>query len=313
MKFLNQFCLIAVNVVVSFFLSLVAAAAVTAQSVTVEISSQKDNTLFEDQVGGLSNGAGYYFFAGRTSQLSNSIRRGVIAFDIAASIPSGAVIVDAQLTLFMSRVSFGAPAATIELRRLEADWGEGSSDAFGEEGGGALSATNDVTWIHTFFDAGFWTSPGGDFDAPVSSSTVVNSVGFYTFPSTSTMIADVQNWLDTPSGNFGWIILGNETVAGSSRRFSCKEDTLASNRPILSVSYIPLPCCIGNRGDINNDGTDANILDLTYLVDRIFRGGPPAACGVEADVNSDGASSNILDLTYLVDRIFRGGPPPGPC
>jgi hypothetical protein len=72
-------------------------------------------------------------------------------------------------------------------------------------------------------------------------------------------------------------------------------------------------CCGGIRGDVNVDGADANILDLTFLVDRIFRGGPPAPCPEEADVNSDGATSNILDLTYLVDRIFRGGPAPGGC
>ena len=72
-------------------------------------------------------------------------------------------------------------------------------------------------------------------------------------------------------------------------------------------------CCVGNRGDVNGDGTDANILDLTYLVDRIFRGGPSAVCDEEADLNSDGTPSNILDLTFLVDRIFRGGVPAGPC
>ena len=74
-------------------------------------------------------------------------------------------------------------------------------------------------------------------------------------------------------------------------------------------------CCVGIRGDVNNDGAvNPNILDLTYLVDRIFRGGPPADCLDEANVNGDGAvNPNILDLTYLVDRIFRGGPPPGPC
>ena len=72
-------------------------------------------------------------------------------------------------------------------------------------------------------------------------------------------------------------------------------------------------CCITPRGDVNSDGNNANILDLTYLVDRIFRGGPPALCPKEADVNSDGNTSNILDLTFLVDRIFRGGPAPGPC
>lgn len=72
-------------------------------------------------------------------------------------------------------------------------------------------------------------------------------------------------------------------------------------------------CCIGIRGDVNGDGADANILDLTFMVDRIFRGGPPPGCPNEADVNGDGAPGNILDLTYLVDRIFRGGPPPPPC
>ncbi len=72
-------------------------------------------------------------------------------------------------------------------------------------------------------------------------------------------------------------------------------------------------CCIGNRGDANGDGTDANILDLTFMVDRIFRSGPPADCPEESNVNSDQGLFNILDLTYLMDRIFRGGPPAGTC
>lgn len=72
-------------------------------------------------------------------------------------------------------------------------------------------------------------------------------------------------------------------------------------------------CCVGIAGDVNFDGTDANILDLTYLVDRIFRGGTPPACPREADLNSDGNPANIIDLTFLVDRIFRGGSAPGLC
>ena len=74
-------------------------------------------------------------------------------------------------------------------------------------------------------------------------------------------------------------------------------------------------CCIGNRGDVNGDAADANILDLTFVVDFIFRGsGNSGPCISESDVNGDGSlTPNILDLTYLVDRIFRGGPMPGLC
>ncbi|MCH7691593.1 MAG: hypothetical protein IIA17_11195, partial [candidate division Zixibacteria bacterium] len=72
-------------------------------------------------------------------------------------------------------------------------------------------------------------------------------------------------------------------------------------------------CCVGIRGDLNGDGDDANILDLTFAVDRIFRGGGPPGCPIESDANGDGDPLSILDLTFLVDFIFRGGGPPGGC
>jgi Zn-dependent metalloprotease len=76
-------------------------------------------------------------------------------------------------------------------------------------------------------------------------------------------------------------------------------------------------CCVGARGDANGDGDDANILDLTFLVDFIFRSsGDPGACPEEGDMNSDGFEPipNVIDLTFLVDFIFRSsGIPPGPC
>lgn len=72
-------------------------------------------------------------------------------------------------------------------------------------------------------------------------------------------------------------------------------------------------CCIGIRGDLNSDGKDNTVEDLTFMIDRIFRGGVPAACPEEADVNEDGTPSTVLDLTFLIDDIFRGGPSPGGC
>lgn len=63
-------------------------------------------------------------------------------------------------------------------------------------------------------------------------------------------------------------------------------------------------------GDINDDGTPSDVLDLTYLVDWIFRGGPEPPILTSADLNGDGSPGTILDLTYIVDDIFRGGPAP---
>lgn len=69
-----------------------------------------------------------------------------------------------------------------------------------------------------------------------------------------------------------------------------------------------ITCCFQDRGDLNGDGHAGNILDLTHLVDYIFRGsGDAGNCPDEADINNDGASANILDLTTIVDYIFRGG------
>ena len=76
----------------------------------------------------------------------------------------------------------------------------------------------------------------------------------------------------------------------------------------------PAGCCEGNRGDMNgDDNANSDILDLTYIVDLIFRGGSDISCPEEGDINGDGVSGNILDLTFVVDIIFRAGPPPGPC
>ena len=63
------------------------------------------------------------------------------------------------------------------------------------------------------------------------------------------------------------------------------------------------------KGDANSDG-NIDMLDLVYLVDFIFRGGPAPDPLLAGDANCDD-DTNILDLTYFVDYIFRGGPKPG--
>ena len=173
--------------------------------VVVLINPSKDNTLYEDDGGSLSNGGGQHVFVGKTGD--GSLRRGLIAFNVGANLPAGATIHRAALTLNMSLG--GARAETVGLHRVTADWGEGSLDAPGAEGAGTDAAGGDATWLNTFFDMTRWATAGGDFLETESAAVAVGSEATYTWDS-SGMAADVQAWLHNPSSNFGWVLLGNE-------------------------------------------------------------------------------------------------------
>jgi hypothetical protein len=168
----------------------------------INISPTKENTLYEydPTEGDVSNALGNHFFAGETGE--GELRRGVLAFDIAGNVPAGSTILGVTLSLNMSRTGVD-DARNIELHKMLADWGEGTSVAPGEEGTGAPATTNDATWRHRFFDTIFWTTEGGDFSATVSASQSVGPVGVYTW-SSSQMRADVQSWLDDPASN--WVV-----------------------------------------------------------------------------------------------------------
>ena len=82
-------------------------AAASAVTLTATLSPSKDNTLFEELDGALSNGAGPYFFVGSTAQSSNTLRRGLIKFDVTGTVPSFATILSATLHLNMSQTATG--------------------------------------------------------------------------------------------------------------------------------------------------------------------------------------------------------------
>ena len=206
------------------------------EPVVVTLGSSKDNTLYQSATGHLSNGAGQYFFAGKNNR--GEIRRGVIAFEVSDSIPPGSTINSVALTLRMSK-SVRAGTEVVSIHRLLADWGEGSSDASGNEGGGAPSAPGDATWVHRFFDTTNWASQGGDFSGVSSASTSVGGVGNYTWGSTSQMVSDVQGWLDDPASDYGWLLRGNEGVSRTTKRFDTKENGTVASRPVLTVNYTP--------------------------------------------------------------------------
>jgi hypothetical protein len=203
---------------------------------TIALPAAADNTLFEDFFGGYSNGAGDYFFAGRTN--GGDIRRGLIRFDLSA-IPADATINSVSLRLHMSRTVTGGQ--NVGLHRLLASWGEGASNAEAQEGGGIDAAPGDATWVHRFYPSTNWTNAGGDFLTTASATRSVSGVGFYTWASTPQTVADVQAWVSGTLPNDGWLVRCNEAATRTAKRFDSRENFDPTKRPLLTVDFTRIP------------------------------------------------------------------------
>jgi hypothetical protein len=203
----------------------------------------KDNTLFESATGSLSNGQGDYLYVGKTGQNDGlHLRRGLIAFDL-SSIPAGSTINSVTLSMRTFRTSPNPLANTVAIALHAAlrAWGEGASDAdLIGSGAGAPAQAGDATWLHTFFNTSTWTTVGGDFRPAASATTnVSNPVTTYLW-SSGTLAADVQAWVNDPSSNFGWFVLGAENIDQSAIAFNSSENP--ADKPQLTVNFtIPEP------------------------------------------------------------------------
>lgn len=209
--------------------------AVPASGDVVSLVPGRDNTLYEQASGTLSNGAGPSFFAGRTAQATNSIRRGLVWFDVAGAVPAGASITSASLRLSLTATSGGDFA--VGLHRVNASWGEGASNAGDSGGAGAPAQTGDATWRHRVFSGTLWATAGGEFVAAASATIPVGGLGDYTWPSTAAMLANVQGWLDAPGNNHGWLVRGTESSQPTSKKFESRQSSTAELRPLLTIEY----------------------------------------------------------------------------
>jgi hypothetical protein len=179
----------------------------------------------------LSDGAGPHIWVGQTNGGSN--RRALVRFDL-STVPPGSVVVAARLSIVMSK-SISAGRA-VDVRRVTASWGEGTSNALAGGGGDSASAS-DATWRFRFFGGRIpWTALGGDFlpGAP-SASTVINFSGVRWTWSGQGLVADAQHWLAAPAENFGWILIGDETER-SAMRFDSRN---GPDGPVLELDIIP--------------------------------------------------------------------------
>jgi hypothetical protein len=74
--------------------------------------------------------------------------------------------------------------------------------------------------------------------------------------------------------------------------------------PDLSAGRVVSYIC----GDANSD-TKINLLDVSYIINSLYRGGPKPNPIQSADVNHDG-KLNLLDVSYIISFLYRHGPAP---
>jgi hypothetical protein len=160
----------------------------------------------------------------------------VLRFDAGGQLPPDAVIQSATLELY---VQFARLAQVVSVHVLEDDWGEG--DTVGGAPGEPPSPGS-ATWISRFFDTADWAHPGGDFEMEPSAETFVEGL----LPTVETwssprLDSDVRGWVDDPSTDFGWALLGLESEFGSVGVITSRESPTPEDRPRLVIEFIPEP------------------------------------------------------------------------
>lgn len=295
------------------------------------LTANKDNTIFSEDTTSTaekafwpftSDGQGY-LYAGRTGgnydPVNRYYRRALVSFDLSGLSP-GTTIVSAQLKLNLNKMGPGASGTSVEVRRLTETWGEGAS--LNLTGGyGAAAASNDATWSRRFFNTSSWTTAGGTFSGSVSATKPVAG-GVMTWGSTAQLVSDVQNWVNTPSSNAGWILLGSETTDESACRFDSVQQ--GATPPSLVLSYISPPPpspfeswlatyfpanltgqWVDPNGDNDGDGIK-NQIEYAYGLDPVSADASsgfttaqaPAAAGATDLTVTFRRDSSATDLTY---------------
>lgn len=224
-----------------------AAALVTplAAADTTSLLPASDASLFEpDAPEDQLSGGGGSLFVGRTG--SGRVRRAMIRFDVAAAIPAGSTITSARLSVSVNRTQ--VPEYISSLHRISASWGEGRTVGTRGGAGGAVAQIGDATWSHRFWPNDPWAAPGGEFDPAPLCVLPLDGTARYTY-STEALADAVQDMLDRPESNHGFLIIGDEISGITAKRIASRESTTVASRPTLFIEY--RPACIG---DWNLDG-----------------------------------------------------------
>ena len=144
----------------------------------------------------------------------------LIRFDL-SSITGTVTVTSATLSF---RLEDASTTDTIICKRLLRNWSE-----------------TQATW-NIYSTGNSWTAAGGaynaaDCNATTSASAVVDANNGFKDWTSAQLAADVQDMINNPSTNYGWVFLGDGTGANNVHTFRAREGTDASKHPILTFTY----------------------------------------------------------------------------
>ncbi len=249
----------------------------------ITLNPAADATMYSEN-GGLGNGGGQFFIAGKSG--APAFRRSALRFDL-SGIPAGSEILSATLQVTVGNTQgINNP---VSLYPLTEDWQEGSSDAGGNEGGGTAATAGDTTWTSRNYNTVAWTTAGGSYNNTISASTLISGSGSYSWPSSANLVTMLQDWLDAPATNFGWLVIGDEAAVGASaKQFNSRTGT---NPPVLTVNYL-----LSSYDPVLSVGASA---PGTALVDDVIT--------FTTTVASDGVLGDSSDASNVVVSGTYGG------
>ena len=275
-------------------------AALSAQTLGATLVAGADTTLYENSTGSVANGGGQGIFVGRTGGSNNSRRRALIQFDIASTVPAGSIVIGAQLELFVAQSSASQPI-NVDAHRVQQSWSEGSVVAPGGGGSGGAAAAGESTWIHRDYPNVFWNTPGGDFAATPNFSFDMPTSGVVLCDSLAGLVSDVQDMVDNPSTNFGWLLKTDEAQSSTARRLSSREALGSGVVPRLNIFYLP-PGGTGQWGTGSTTPLGAATLSV----------GGPATGGTTLPIVGSNLPTSSLGATFFTLALDPIGTSLGP-
>ncbi len=87
-----------------------------------------------------------------------------------------------------------------------------------------------------------------------------------------------------------------------------KDSSVPQKSDTQELALAVLPGIPFIRGDADDDSA-VTVSDVVYLINYLFKGGPPPSPLEKADTNCD-TQIGVADVVYLINYLFRGGPPP---